>query len=209
MSGCFSLKLSRLKYHEDPVMRPLLAGLLLSALMVPTHPRSAAAYDMDCAIILCMAGGFPPSDVCAAAYATMIRRITPWPVRPPFGICSYTAMPVAGSPAAVEVLDTMSPDYAWLRRTRVIWFDGYGGRDDDGDWDWRWHVRSCEHALGQCRRLLRVRASPRRWSGTVETENGLVVDLPDPASGRHRVRAVMIEYGDHQGLISRSEWFRY
>lgn len=58
-------------------------------------PQKARAYDIDCAIMLCMAGGFPPSAVCARAYRTMIRRITPWPSRPPFGICTYAAVPAA------------------------------------------------------------------------------------------------------------------
>lgn len=45
--------------------------------------QPAAAYPIDCAILLCLAGGFPPSAECTAAKAEMIRRITPWPVEPP------------------------------------------------------------------------------------------------------------------------------
>jgi hypothetical protein len=46
-------------------------------------PRPAQAYQIDCAILLCLAGGFPPSEPCARARAEMIRRITPWPIEPP------------------------------------------------------------------------------------------------------------------------------
>ena len=46
-------------------------------------PPPAAAYPIDCAILLCMAGGFPASAECSAAKAEVIRRITPWPVEPP------------------------------------------------------------------------------------------------------------------------------
>ena len=46
-------------------------------------PNTALAYPVDCAIFLCMAGGFPPSAPCAHARAVMIQRITPWPVTPP------------------------------------------------------------------------------------------------------------------------------
>ncbi len=44
---------------------------------------AAVAYPIDCAILLCLAGGFPASAECSAAKAEMIRRITPWPVEPP------------------------------------------------------------------------------------------------------------------------------
>ena len=59
------------------------------ALMLATFGISAAvptethAYSIDCAILLCLAGGFPPSAPCASARAEMIRRITPWPIEPP------------------------------------------------------------------------------------------------------------------------------
>lgn len=43
----------------------------------------AAAYAIDCAILLCLAGGFPASAECSAAKAEVIRRITPIPVEPP------------------------------------------------------------------------------------------------------------------------------
>ena len=43
----------------------------------------ADAYSIDCAILLCLAGGFPTSVECTAARIEMIRRVTPWPVEPP------------------------------------------------------------------------------------------------------------------------------
>lgn len=60
--------------------RAALAGLVLGAATL--HSPPARAYPIDCAILLCLAGGFPPSAECTAAKATMIRRITPWPVSP-------------------------------------------------------------------------------------------------------------------------------
>jgi hypothetical protein len=46
------------------------------------------SYDLDCAVILCMAGGWPGVAECEGAYSYMIDRITDIPPRPPFGICS-------------------------------------------------------------------------------------------------------------------------
>ena len=40
----------------------------------------AKAYPVDCAILLCLAGGWPASAECAHARAVFIRRITPWPI---------------------------------------------------------------------------------------------------------------------------------
>lgn len=46
-------------------------------------PTQAISYPIDCAILLCMAGGFPSDPICTAAKVEMIRRITPLPVEPP------------------------------------------------------------------------------------------------------------------------------
>ncbi|BBU59500.1 hypothetical protein KU6B_57650 (plasmid) [Mameliella alba] len=43
-------------------------------------------YPIDCAILLCLAGGWPASAPCANARAEFIRRITPWPIEPPLQI---------------------------------------------------------------------------------------------------------------------------
>ncbi len=60
----------------------LLLGLGLSTAAV----SPAAAYPVDCAILLCLAGGWPASAECAHARAVFIRRITPWPIEPPLQI---------------------------------------------------------------------------------------------------------------------------
>jgi len=60
----------------------LLLGLGLSTAVV----SPAAAYPVDCAILLCLAGGWPASAECAHARAVFIRRITPWPIEPPLQI---------------------------------------------------------------------------------------------------------------------------
>ncbi len=61
---------------------PLLLGLGLSTASV----LPAAAYPVDCAILLCLAGGWPASAECAHARAVFIQRITPWPIEPPLQI---------------------------------------------------------------------------------------------------------------------------
>jgi len=46
----------------------------------------AQTYPIDCAILLCLSGGWPASVPCSLARAEFIRRITPWPVEPPLQI---------------------------------------------------------------------------------------------------------------------------
>ena len=66
--------------------RSLLILITLTLAPIIALPAPARAYQIDCAILLCLAGGFPPSTPCAAARAEMIRRITPWPIEPPLQI---------------------------------------------------------------------------------------------------------------------------
>ena len=67
-------------------MKPLLPALFLGLGLSTATVLPAAAYPVDCAILLCLAGGWPASVECAYARAVFIRRITPWPVEPPLQI---------------------------------------------------------------------------------------------------------------------------
>ena len=58
----------------------------LSLLQVAPNSGIAEGYRIDCAILLCLAGGWPPSVPCVRARAEFIRRITPWPIEPPLQI---------------------------------------------------------------------------------------------------------------------------
>ena len=66
-------------------------------------PARAQTYPIDCAILLCLSGGWPASVPCARARAEFIRRITPWPVEPPLQIwrcpmgASYKTAPTPNS----------------------------------------------------------------------------------------------------------------
>ena len=180
----------------------ILAGVLAGAIL-PVQAKKAHAYDMDCAIMLCMAGGFPPSAVCAAAFRTMIRRITPWPSRPPFGICTYAAIPVElGGPGGEADLDISTSEYAWLRKTRVLWWQGAYTNGRDGP-QWSWSLRSCDGENRTCRYISRQYGSYTPWPRSITSENGQ--SILTLGAGR----AVMMEYSDYEGTMDRSEWFRY
>lgn len=60
----------------------------VTALVTGVLPSTTKAqtYPIDCAILLCLSGGWPASVPCSRARAEFIRRITPWPVEPPLQI---------------------------------------------------------------------------------------------------------------------------
>ena len=64
----------------------LVALALLSSFVNTANRVQAQTYQIDCAILLCLSGGWPASVPCARARAEFIRRITPWPVEPPLQI---------------------------------------------------------------------------------------------------------------------------
>ena len=57
----------------------------------------ASAYPIDCAIFLCLAGGWPSNPDCNVAKAEFIRRITPLPVEPPLQLWRCPMGATAGS----------------------------------------------------------------------------------------------------------------
>ncbi|MGK7664559.1 MULTISPECIES: hypothetical protein [unclassified Marinovum] len=77
-------------------------ALAVTGLSLPMSAR-AQTYPIDCAILLCLSGGWPASVPCATARAEFIRRITPWPVEPPLQIwrcpmgASFETAPVPDS----------------------------------------------------------------------------------------------------------------
>jgi len=82
--------------------RTATAAVLLGSSVISANP--AQAYPVDCAILLCLAGGWPASAECSHARAVFIRRITPWPIEPPLQIwrCPMGAAFKADSPNPFE-----------------------------------------------------------------------------------------------------------
>lgn len=63
-------------------MKSVMPSFVLAALLAPSA-MPAQSYPIDCAILLCLGGGFPASAECSAAKIEVIRRVTPWPIEPP------------------------------------------------------------------------------------------------------------------------------
>lgn len=71
-------------------------ALLVSSSAIAA-PTASEAYPIDCAIFLCLAGGWPSDPDCNAARAEFIRRITPMPVEPPLQLWRCPMGAAAGS----------------------------------------------------------------------------------------------------------------
>jgi hypothetical protein len=63
-----------------------LTAAVAAAAIVNVPQEANAGFNVDCAMLLCLAGGWPKSAECTLAYATFIRRVTPWPIEPPLQI---------------------------------------------------------------------------------------------------------------------------
>ncbi|MDE4142859.1 hypothetical protein [Phaeobacter gallaeciensis] len=62
------------------------AAISIGPASISATKAAAQSYPIDCAILLCLSGGWPASVPCTRARAEFIRRITPWPVEPPLQI---------------------------------------------------------------------------------------------------------------------------
>lgn len=102
----------------------LLAAALAVVGAASPAPVLAQSYPIDCAILLCLAGGWPASVPCARARAEFIRRITPWPVEPPLQIwncpmhASYEVGPSEPQPA--RLYDAALPQWSLPDRTDLL-----------------------------------------------------------------------------------------
>lgn len=88
-------------------------------------PKPALAYDMDCKVILCLAGGFPSG--CGDAKSYMMKRLRKG--RSPFGVCTSEG-PSGSSEYSVPVrMFTRTYPKKCLKRVYV--------REGHGDSSWQ------------------------------------------------------------------------
>ena len=121
--------------YRNVMMARSKATLVTGAVAASLLAGPVAAYPIDCAILLCMAGGFPASAECSAAKVEVIRRITPWPIEPPLQLWRC---PMGGSAVSLPNgggSDSVPPEVAQYRDAIEIWqlskhvTNGSGGRD--------------------------------------------------------------------------------
>ncbi len=184
---------------QFPVLAAAFAALSLSA--VP-----AKAYPIDCAILLCLAGGFPLSSECMPAKAEMIRRITPFPVEPPLQLWNC---PMGGGAAPAGLLDRdgLPPEVRAYRDGIEIYHIDYRQTQGSGDLQVRDRSRVGEYDIAGhfFWSPIRMRDAPT-WIFAATGGNEQAVK--GMAGSIFRWRGVLLRWRDHAGNIS-TEWVRY
>lgn len=112
-------------------MKLTILGAAACAAALSAAPQ-ANAYPIDCAILLCMAGGFPASAECTAARIEMIRRVTPWPVEPPLQLWNCP-MQASGVPPLPNVgSDGLTEDIRRYRDGIEVYHVNYRAQRNSG-----------------------------------------------------------------------------
>ena len=188
-------------------MGALLRSLSAAAMLAAASPGAATAYPVDCAIVLCLAGGWPANPHCAAARAEFIRRATPWPVEPPLQIwrCpmgggAAGAIIAAASPSTGADVDISDPAFDPVRSIRV--------------WDVRYRQRSTSEGQ-ECYRSDRSRLGAYGPQGEFTWEETIAAAVPsgpgasgfDPPPGcrTYQYRGVVVSWTDVEGGRSVEE----
>jgi len=194
----------------------------------------AQAYPIDCAILLCMAGGFPASVECSRAKAEVIRRITPWPVEPPLQLWRCP-MGISREDAALAGIalpqlgpDGLTPEVRAYRDAMEIYhiqyqrigggkdgepqsYDGtqVGGYAEDGSFSWQRGSFAqgpewLAEAVGGRRVAIRECVSEYRDGGCRRYE---IIRYENRGRGP-LTRGVAFRYRDHTGAV-HDEFVRY
>ena len=207
--------------------RALSTAAMIAIGLVPLGPQPVVAqgYQIDCAILLCLAGGWPSSVPCARARAEFIRRITPWPIEPPLQIwrCPMRAAMNPPDPAQrlynlasvqTDLSFSRHPESETLHRTQAVG----GGADIDisgPGFDFirsidvfQVSIRQSESDKGECNRSDFVRHGTYDEIGQYNWRASSLGALPSAFRGEERygehcpeisIRAVFVDWNDHQG----------
>ena len=134
----------------------VLVALVSTSFFGTVERTSAQTYPIDCAILLCLSGGWPASMPCSRARSEFIRRITPWPVEPPLQIwrcpmgASYNSEGTGGDRGRIYDILFDKPRFPLLQSAAVAPFQEVdlpllglfsGEREDAGDLTNRFTLR--------------------------------------------------------------------
>ena len=163
----------------------------------------ADAYPIDCAILLCMAGGFPPSAECTAAQVEVIRRVTPWPIEPPLQLWNCPMSGGGSVPVPNLGSDGLTPEIRQYRDAVEVWelskrVQGSSeGRDVSTT-----AIRNYYNSDGEF--VRQAQSNVPSWVGAEVAEHTGSTFTSEYGS----FRAILLRMQDHTGAYS-TEWVRY
>ena len=108
------------------IERWVVAASAVAVLGFYAHGTDAA--QIDCEVILCLAGSFSPAE-CNPAHSYMMSRLKQIPPKPPFGICK-----TASSNGNTTVYNDAQARLTQTRTPPICVSYAPQSRDDDGGW---------------------------------------------------------------------------
>ena len=210
-------------------MKLSLPALFLALGLSTATITPATAYPVDCAILLCLAGGWPASAECVHARAVFIRRITPWPIEPPLQIwnCPMRAS-FRGEQRPLDRLfdiafraEMPSQDLSFLEDSAApIIVDAQADLDiSDPAFDFVRSIRVIQteyrayHDMdGHCHRPYGVTIGTYGEQGEFSWSRGDLADIPDGSAfapgtscNTYNFRSVSVEWQDYEGTYGFEE----
>ena len=181
-------------------------GVALAASLPGTS--SAQSYQVDCAILLCLAGGWPASAPCAHARAVFIQRITPWPIEPPLQIWRCPMGVAFDGPAPLSPMERLY-DITFKAEQAISVPDPTVPlvpvqADERADVDISFSQR--QNRDGDCIRSDNTRLGSYgtqgdyHWARSSVAQVPTASDLPRPGGcGSVSYRSVFVDWRDHAG----------
>ena len=205
-------------------VRPAATAVAITVSSLVGSVEPAHAYQVDCAILLCLAGGWPASAPCAHARAVFIRRITPWPIEPPLQIWRCPMGASFSAPAVESPMERLY-DIAFRDAPQVsvpqdplplvqVQSDERADIDISGDaFDFVRSIRvfhiqfsQRQNRDGDCIRSDGTRLGSYgtqgdyHWRGSSVAAVPTASDLPRPSGcGQVNYRSVFVDWRDHEG----------
>jgi len=206
------------------------AAITVSSLVGSVEP--AQAYQVDCAILLCLAGGWPASAPCAHARAVFIRRITPWPIEPPLQIWRCPMGASFNAPTPLSPMDRLYdiafreppqvsvPQYPLPLPLVEVQSDEQAETDISGDaFDFVRSIRvfhiqfsQRENSKGDCNTYDATRLGSYGVQGDYRWTRSSVAQVPPgsqlPDTGHCNwvsYRSVFVDWRDHEGSYGFEE----
>lgn len=206
------------------LFRSAAAAAALSVFSIVGGAAPAQAYQVDCAILLCLSGGWPASAPCAHARAVFVQRITPWPIEPPLQIWRCPMGASFDGPAPLSPMERLY-DITFRTNPSIsvpdaaiplvpVQADGHADIDISGEaFDFVRSIRVYHIQVGQretdsgnCIRSGTVRLGfygeqgEYRWAGSSIDQVPPASDLPRTRGCNWRsYRSVFVDWRDHAG----------
>lgn len=182
-------------------MRLKILGAVACVAALASAPK-ADAYAIDCAILLCLAGGFPASTECTQAKVEMIRRVTPFPIEPPLQLWNCPLRASGLPPLPNMGSDGLTDEIRGYRDDIEVYHVNYRGQRNSGGVDvYDSTTRGFYDADGEFRWAGMALGDTPSWvQGSVGYSGGDVT---------RTIRGIAMRTRDYEGNVSEVIWQSY